>query len=105
MAVGRPAKVICTVDDFYERRKTECINEAFEYVNNSIIERYDREPYYEEFYEEFHLFVDKSNIHKYPKLPIFNQLGAGYVNWLKNHKAMFTDFEMFVEEAKRHKVH
>lgn len=88
VAVGRPAKVICSVDDFYERRKTECINEAFEYVN-SIIERYDREPYYEEFYEEFHLFVDKSNIHKYPKLPISNQLGAGYVNWLENHKAMF----------------
>lgn len=41
VADGRPAKVICSVDDFYERRNTECINEAFEYVNsikNDMIE-------------------------------------------------------------------
>jgi acetyltransferase-like isoleucine patch superfamily enzyme len=34
VAVGRPAKVICTLDDFYARRRTECIREAFEYANS-----------------------------------------------------------------------
>lgn len=75
VAVGRPAKVICSVDEFHERRKKECVLEAFEYAN-SIRERFNREPKYEEFYEEFHLFVDKNNIHKYPKLPISRQLGG-----------------------------
>ncbi|MBE6188773.1 MAG: acyltransferase [Rikenellaceae bacterium] len=103
VAVGRPAKVICSLDDFYARRKTECIYEAFEYAN-SIRERYKREPYYEEFYEEFHLFVDKSNIDKYPKLPISSQLGRGYNSWLERHKAPFKDFEDFLAKAKEYKA-
>lgn len=101
VAVGRPAKVICTVDEFYERRKKECINEAFEYAN-SIIDRYGREPRYEEFFEEFHLFVDKTNADEYPNLKIVNQLGAGYRVWMENHIASFANFEEFIEKAKQH---
>lgn len=103
VAIGRPAKVVCSVDDFYERRKRESINEAFEYAN-SIIQRFHREPYYEEFYEEFPLFVDSRNIVKYPKLPIARQLGDSYEAWLKTHKAVFSDFNEFLEAAKRHKT-
>ena len=103
VAVGRPAKVVCTVDKFYEKRKKECINEAFEYAN-SLIERYGREPHYGDFYEEFHLFVDKSNIHKYPNLNIATQLGEEYGIWLENHKASFVDFEEFIEKAKQYKA-
>ena len=103
VAIGRPAKVVCSVDDFYERRKRESINEAFEYAN-SIIQRFHREPYYEEFYEEFPLFVDSRNIDKYPKLPIARQLGDSYEAWLKTHKAVFSDFNEFLEAAKRHKT-
>ena len=102
VAVGRPAKVVCTVDEFFERRKKECVNEAFEYAN-SIIERYGREPSYEDFFEEFPLFVDKSNISKYPKLRIANQLGGGYCDWIKNHKALFANFDEFIEAAKKQK--
>lgn len=102
VAIGRPAKVICSVDEFYERRKKECVNEAFEYAN-SIRERFNREPKYEEFYEEFHLFVDKNNIHDYPKLPISNQLGGGYYTWINKNKAMFKSFEDFLDIAKKHK--
>ena len=76
VAVGRPAKVVCTLEEFYEKRKKECVNEAFEYAN-SLMERSGKEPRYEDFFEEFHLFVDKSNIHKYPNLNIANQLGGG----------------------------
>lgn len=70
---------------------------------NSIAERYSREPRYEEFYEEFALFVDRDNIHKYPKLPIASQLGVAYEDWLSRHKAPFADFEAFISEAKQHK--
>lgn len=102
VAVGVPAKVICTVDEFFVKRKTECINEAFEYAN-SIMSRYGREPRYEDFFEEFHLFVDKTNIHKYPNLHINKQLGGGYAAWLEKHKAVYVDFEDFIESAKQTK--
>ena len=101
VAVGRPAKVICTIDEFYEKRKQECIDEAFEYAN-SIIERYNREPSYEDFFEEFHLFVDEKNIDKYPNINIVNQLGGGYRAWIESHKAPFTNFEEFIEKAKQY---
>lgn len=102
VAVGQPARVVCTIDEFYARRRQECVEEAFEYAN-SIAERYGREPRYEEFYEEFVLFVDKDNIHKYPKLPIASQLGDAYEDWLSRHKAPFADFAAFISEAKQHK--
>lgn len=102
VAVGQPARVVCTIDEFYARRRQECVKEAFEYAN-SITERYGREPRYEEFYEEFALFVDKDNIHKYPKLPIASQLGDAYEDWLSRHKAPFADFAAFISEAKQHK--
>ena len=102
VAVGIPAKVVCSVEEFYEKRKVECINEAFEYAN-SIRERYDREPRYEDFFEEFHLFVDKTNIDNYPNLNIAHQLGAEYSVWLSNHKALFESFEDFIEKSKQYK--
>lgn len=102
VAVGQPARVVCTIDEFYARRRQECVKEAFEYAN-SIVERYGREPRYEEFYEEFALFVDRDNIHKYPKLPITSQLGDAYEEWLSRHKAPFADFEAFISEAKQYK--
>lgn len=102
VAVGQPAKVVCTLDEFYARRRQACVEEAFEYAN-SIAERYGREPRYEEFYEEFALFVDKDNIHKYPKLPIASQLGDAYEDWLSMHQAPFADFAAFISEAKQHK--
>lgn len=103
VAVGRPAKVVCSIDEFYERRKQECIREAYEYAN-SIIERFNREPKYEEFYEEFHLFIDSHNIDKYPKSAARRQLGNKYEYWLRTHNAIFSDFNEFLEAAKRYKT-
>lgn len=102
VAVGFPAKVVCTIDEYYERRKKACVEEAFEYAN-SITERFGREPRYEDFWEEFHLFVDAGNIHNYPNLPIKSQLDYKYAEWLENHKAPFANFEEFIKEAKLHK--
>lgn len=101
VAAGRPAKVLCSVDEFYERRKKACVEEAFEYAN-SIRERFNREPRYEEFYEEFHLFVDKNNIRNYPKSPAERQLCEKYNVWLEKHVAPFVDFEEFLDKARQH---
>lgn len=98
VAVGVPAKVICSLDDYYEKRKQKCIPEAFEYAK-SIQERFHRMPEIEDFWEEFPLFVDKDNMHLYPNLPYKHQLGDSLPYWLEHHKRVFEGFEEFLEAA------
>lgn len=98
IAVGSPARVICTMDDYYEKRKQKCIPEVFEYAR-SIQERFHRMPEIEDFWEEFPLFVDKDNMHLYPNLPYKRQLGDSLPYWLERHKRVFEGFEEFLEAA------
>ena len=88
IAGGAPAKVLCSLDDYYEKRKTQCIKEAFNYIQ-SINDRFNREAIPSDFWEEFPLFVDASNINDYPMIPIKQQLGSHYESWLKKHKAPY----------------
>lgn len=98
IAGGIPAKVICNIDDYYQRRKIESVNEAFVYAR-SIKERYNREPIATDFWEEFPLFIDASNIEEYPNIPIKEQLGDAYNFWLQNHKAPFKGLEEFLKAS------
>lgn len=99
IAAGIPAKVICTMDQFYQKRKNQCLSEALEYAK-SIVECYNRTPVPEDFYEEFHFFVDKTNLHLFTnRIPIKKQLGSSYDYWLEHHKATFRTFEDFLKAA------
>lgn len=95
IAAGVPARVICNMEDYYERRKNECVVEAFTYAK-SIKERFGRNPVPADFWEEFPLFVDAHNIDDYPEIPIKRQLGTAYELWLETHKAKFDGFEEFL---------
>jgi len=98
IAVGTPAKVICTLDEYYERRKTEALQESFEYARG-IRDRYHRRPVPEDFTESFVWFVNGKDIDKYPNLPIKYQLGAAYDNYRANHVAKFASFDEFLKAA------
>lgn len=97
---GSPAKVICSLKDYYQKRLTTCDEEAKDYAR-SIKERFNRMPMVTDFWEEFHLFVDKDNINLYPQIPIEQQLGGknNYEHWLKNHKRKYNDFDDFVNAS------
>lgn len=75
VAAGVPAKVICTLEEYYEKRKVACIEEAFEYAR-SIQERFNRKPVISDFWEEFPLFVEgEENL--FDRQLIIRQLGGG----------------------------
>lgn len=97
---GSPAKVICSLENYYKKRLLDCEEEAKDYAR-SIKERFGRMPVVEDFWEEFHLFVDRDNINKYPNLPIKSQLGKdeNFKKWLLFHKRKYSDFESFLEAA------
>lgn len=97
---GSPAKVICSLDSYYQKRLILCDEEAKDYAR-SIKERFNRMPVAEDFWEEFHLFVDKDNINQYPTIPIKEQLGGdlNYQLWLQFHKRKYEDFNAFLDAA------
>lgn len=98
IAVGAPARVVGTIEDYYAKRCKKSISEALAYAK-SIQERFHRRPRIEEFWEEFPFFVDKENIKDYPNLPYKRQLGDSFDYWLDNHKKIFNGFDDFLNAA------
>jgi serine acetyltransferase len=98
VAVGSPERLICTIDEYFSRRKGRCLEEAFEYAR-SIRQNFGREPQVEDFWEEFPHFVSGDKIDCYPTLPIKRQLGQAYNHYRKHHKATFDSFEEFLTAA------
>lgn len=96
VAIGAPAKVIATIDEYFQKRKTESIQEALNYAK-SIQERYNRRPKIEEFWEEFPLFLNGDD--DCQELPIKNQLGQAYNHYKTHHKAVFDGFDDFLKKA------
>ena len=98
VAIGAPAKVICTLDEFYEKRKKKAIEESFEYAR-SIVERYGRRPIPADFWESFVFFVSGKDIDKYPEIPFRSQLGATYEHYREHHVARYATFDEFLKAA------
>lgn len=99
VAAGAPARVLCTLEDYYKKREKACIEEAFEYAR-SIDERFKRKPTIEDFHEEFVLFTDGSNPATH-KSWMISQLGGenNYRIWCKEHKAPYKDIDDFLRKA------
>lgn len=96
VAIGRPAKVICTLDEYYEKRKKLHVEEALEYAR-SIKERFGRRPIITEFYEEFPLFLKGTD--EVDGLPIKKQLRDAYPYYRENNKPIFDGFDDFLKAA------
>lgn len=101
VVAGIPAKVICSLEDYYEKRKTKSLEEALE-LAKEIERKYKRRPVPADFREEFVYFVSGNEIDKYPEIPIEHQLrtmGDCYERWVRNHKAAYADFDSFMKAA------
>ena len=95
IAGGVPAKVLCSLDDYYAKRKSLSKKEAIDYAR-SIMLRFNRRPVASDFWEEFPLFVDNENIDEYPEIPIRQQLGEHFDCWLATHKKDYKSFDDFL---------
>lgn len=97
VATGNPCRVVCSLDEYYERRKQRGLREAVEYVK-AYRTRFGRNPLPNEMTEEFIYFVNKANIDKYKSLgiPVNLQLGNTYETWISNHISRFNDFKEFL---------
>lgn len=95
VAAGRPAKVICSLDEYFEKRKLQEVEEAFLYAKSFL----DRgiEPKVTDFYDDYPCFVDGENYteYDYPYFNVFTH--ERFEIWKKNHKKKFNGFEDFMK--------
>lgn len=102
VATGNPCRVVCSLDEYYERRKQIGLSEAVEYVK-AIRKRFGRDPLPSEMTEEFIYFVNGENFSEYENagIPVKRQLGIAYKEWLSHHHSKFKDFEEFLAFVSR----
>jgi galactoside O-acetyltransferase len=101
VAAGIPARVVCTLDEYYQKRKTKALEEAKQYVRELYHYRGVR-PTVEDFWEEFALFYHEKE--KYPeafvqRIKNVQMPGELYDEFIKNNKPMYVSFEDFLNDA------
>lgn len=98
---GNPARIICTLDQYYEKRKKLYINEA-KICANSFKEKNKRYPTIEEMGAFFPIYL-KRDIQELRKNNIFTNLSGDneeeIINyWLKT-SPIYKDYETFLKES------
>lgn len=100
---GAPAKVVCSLEEFYQKRKTKSIDEALEYAASLMKEK--RELKIEYFTEEWVHFLNKEDYNASATLRNHvNSRLNGYVkieDYLKR-KRTFSGFQEFINAAQAH---
>ena len=98
VAAGVPAKVICSYDEYFNKRQDSYLDEAVEYAK-AIIDS-GREPVVEDFYDDYPLFVDGSNSKDYdiPYSRVFTD--DRFIKWKETHKKTFDSFDAFIQYVK-----
>lgn len=98
VAVGCPAKVICSYEEYFSKRQIQYIDECFEYAN-CILDS-GRELEVKDFYDDYPIFVNGGNYmnYNYPYSNIFNKDQFNF--WKQNHKSLYNGFDEFVKAVK-----
>ena len=102
VAVGYPAKVVCSIDDYYKKRKSACLDEDVEYADS--ISRYGRDPEITDFTEEWILFLTRDEYNNNPlvrRMVDFRLKCRQDVFW--NSKRMFDGFDSFIKYVNKNK--
>lgn len=94
---GSPAKVVCNIKEYYEKRKKLSASEAVEFAL-SIRERTGREPIITDFKEEWALFLTIDEYEKAPQLKhiIDWRLRCSFSEYRKVHPLVFDGFDDFL---------
>lgn len=98
VAVGTPAKVICSIDEYYEQRKKKSLEEAFEFAK-IIFQRTGKKPTVEQMWEEFPFWMEGEQEDSRLRFSVKYQTRGFHDEWKREHKALFRSFDDFLDEA------
>lgn len=98
VAAGTPAKVICSIDDFYEKRKKKSLQEAFS-LAQTIYKKTGRRPTEQEMWEEFPFWMNGDETNDKLRFSVQYQTKGFYDIYKANHKAIYKSFDDFIDAA------
>lgn len=98
VVVGAPARVICTLEEYYEKRKKQSYEEALN-LARIIYRKTGKRPTVEQMYEEFPMWMEGDQDDLRLRFSVKQQLGAYHDIWKKQHKAPFSSFDEFIDKA------
>jgi hypothetical protein len=96
VATGNPARVICSIDEYYKKRRQQYIEEAKEYAR-CIWTRYHRPPVPADFWEEFPIFLNGNE--SCDSIDMKRQLGNSFSYYTQNHKSIYHNFYAFLDDC------
>jgi acyl-[acyl carrier protein]--UDP-N-acetylglucosamine O-acyltransferase len=101
VAVGVPCKRICSIEEYYNKRKGVAVREAIDY-GVSIIEHFGRMPRMSDFTEEWTLWLSKDAYAKHPEIHAMVDFRIGHIwdQYWAQHKAVFNSFDEFIGAIK-----
>lgn len=98
VAVGAPARVICTLEEYYEKRKKQSYNEAMN-LARIIYRKTGKRPTVEQMFEEFPMWMEGDQDDERLKFSVAFQTAGYHDIWKKQHKAPFRSFDEFIDKA------
>lgn len=101
VVAGIPARVICTLDEYYQKRKAKSVEEAKQYTRDLYHYR-GVKPTVEDFWEEFALFYHEEK--NYPeafveRIKNVQMPDELYDEFIKNNQPIYASFEDFLDDA------
>ncbi|BCL74673.1 hypothetical protein JHS3_04090 [Jeongeupia sp. HS-3] len=96
VAAGVPARVICSINEYRNKRRSEYVAEAKDYAR-SLVEVYGRRPVRTDFWEEFPIFLNGDQLAD--GVPVKDQLGASFNTYRRLHRAPYQGFEDFLQDC------
>lgn len=98
VAVGTPAKVVCSIEDYYLKRKKESLSEAFK-LAKIIYKKTGKKPTVEQMWEEFPFWLNGGEDDKRLRYSVEYQTRGFSEIWNKEHRALFKSFDDFIDNA------
>lgn len=98
VAVGSPARVICTLEEYYEKRKRQSYDEAMR-LAQVIYRKTGKRPTVEQMFEEFPLWMEGDQRDERLRFPVEVQTCGYYDIWRREHRAPFRSFDEFIDKA------
>ena len=96
VAVGNPCRVICSIKDYYTKRRSQGLFEAKEYIKR-YKKLHNAPPPLSEMREEWIYFIDHTNMNEFREIPFDTKLGKAYNSWYYNWKAPYKTYEDFID--------
>jgi len=98
VAAGTPARVICTIDEYYENRKKKSLQEAFD-LAKGIYRKTGKRPTEKQMFEEFPFYMNGDETNDQLRFSVAYQTRGFYDIYKKEHKALYKSFDEFIDAA------